>query len=266
MTQAANVGDRFDGFVIDLDGVVWVGSKALPGAADALRTLRSRGRRLIYMTNDPRSSRVEYASRLRELGVDVGDDDVVTAGAAMAAYLAEHEQAPGRTAYVIGSPALKEELRAVGLRLVDGAGALEPAQLVIVGGHEDFNYAELRIATLAIHRGASFYAAGRDATFPMPDGPWPATGAILAAVETATGQRARSFGKPDPFIFRLARTRLAGCRRVAVVGDSLEADIHGGQQAGLTTILVLTGNASRVDLARSPHTPDYVVDTLASLI
>jgi glycerol 3-phosphatase-2 len=258
------LSDRFDGFVIDLDGVVWVGRTPLPRAVDALRALRARGRRLLYVTNDPSSARVEYATRLRTLGVDVDDDEVITAGASTAAYLAE--QSPGCTAYVIGSRALKDELRAVELRLLDGAAAIEQAELVVVGEHEDFNYAELRIAALAVRRGAALYATGRDATFPMPDGPWPATGAILAAVETASGQRARSLGKPEPFIFELARAQLADCAHVAVVGDNLEADIHGGQQAGLATILVLTGNASQADLARSPRTPDYVVDALASLI
>lgn len=265
-SSATSLGDRFDGFVIDLDGVVWVGRAALPGAAEALRTLRARGRRLVYMTNNPSSARVEYATRLRKLGVDADEDDVITAGWATAAYLADHNRVQGRTAYVIGSAALKDEIRAAELRLIEGAAAIAHAELVVVGGHEEFNYDELRIASLAVRRGAALYATGRDATFPMPGGPWPATGAILAAVETASGQRARSLGKPEPFIFELARARLADCARVAVVGDNLEADIHGGRQAGWATILVLTGNASRADIDRSSRTPDYVVDALASLI
>jgi glycerol 3-phosphatase-2 len=117
-----------------------------------------------------------------------------------------------------------------------------------------------------VRRGARLYAAGRDATFPMPDGPWPGTGSIVAAVEVAGGKTAIAAGKPEPIIFAVARSLLAGCRRVAIVGDNLAADIAGGNRAGLTTILVLTGTSGRDDVASAELTPDIVLPDLAALI
>jgi glycerol-1-phosphatase len=155
-------------------------------------------------------------------------------------------------------------LERIGLRLVDGEVGRE-AELVAVGRHAGFNYEELRIGSQAVRRGASFYAAGRDATFPMPDGPWPATGAILAAVETAGGTPAIVVGKPDSYIFEMARSLLPDRRRIAIVGDNLKADIAGGKSAGLTTILVLTGTTSREDLEAAEVQPDFLLDDLSGL-
>jgi HAD superfamily hydrolase (TIGR01450 family)/PhzF family phenazine biosynthesis protein len=261
--QEARIVDQFDGFVVDLDGVVWIGPDAVTGAASTLSKLRARGKRLIYLTNDPGLRRSDCAKRLHKLGVEATARDVITVGAAAAAFFASNKK--GQTAYVMGPAALKEELRKAGLRLLDGLEGGERVDLVIVGGHEDFDYEELRTAALAVRRGAGLYCTGRDPTFPMPDGPWPATGAIVAAVEAAAGRRAKSLGKPEGFIFELARQRLIRCARVAVIGDGLDSDIQGGQRAGLATILVLTGNTSRLDLSKSIRTPDFVIDSLASL-
>lgn len=162
-------GLDFDGLIVDLDGVVWIGSAAVPGSVEALAALRARGVRLLFLTNDPRGSRAEYAARLADLGVEVAEDEIVTSGRALAALLAERE-GRGRTAFVIGSPSLRAELAEVGLRFLAGEAGRE-AEVVAVGGHEGFDYDELRIATHAVRSGARLYAAGRDATFPMPDGP-----------------------------------------------------------------------------------------------
>lgn len=253
-----------DGLIVDLDGVVWLGDEPIPGSVQALTELRARGMPLVFLTNDPRGSRTEYASRLAQIGVEASEAEIVTSGSALAALISERE-GPRKTAFVIGSPSLKTELELVGLQLLEGEGGRE-AVIVAVGGHADFNYDELRIAAQAVRRGASFYAAGRDATFPMPDGPWPATGAILAAVETAAGTRAVAAGKPETYIFEVARALLVGSRRVAIVGDRLDADIAGGKRAGLMTILVLTGTTSREDLAAAEVEPDLVVENLAALV
>jgi glycerol 3-phosphatase-2 len=255
---------EFDGLIVDLDGVVWLGGEPVPGSVAALAELRSRGIPLVFLTNDPRGSRAEYAARLTQIGVEVSEAAIVTSGSALASLVAEQESV-GTTAFVIGSPSLKRELERVGLRLLDGEAGRE-ADVVAVGGHPGFDYEELRIASQAVRRGASFYAAGRDATFPMPDGPWPATGAILAAVETAAGTRAVSAGKPEAHIFEVARALLPDCRRVAIVGDRLDSDIAGGRRAGLTTVLVLTGTTSRADLESAEIEPDVVLDDLARLV
>jgi HAD superfamily hydrolase (TIGR01450 family) len=140
------------------------------------------------------------------------------------------------------------------------------ADIVVVGGHGGFDYRELKTASQAVRRGARLYACGRDATFPMPDGPWPATGAIVAAVETASGVRATSVGKPEPYIFEIARSLLADCRRVAVVGDNMQSDIAGGKRAGLTTILVLTGTTTRDELQSADIEPDLALPDLAAVV
>jgi glycerol-1-phosphatase len=253
----------FDGLIVDLDGVVWLGDVAVPGSVEAIAELRADGVRLIFVTNDPRGSRAEYASRLHDLGVEVDEKDIVTSGSALASLLRERET-HGTRAFVIGSAALKRELAGAGLELVEGEAARD-AELVAVGGHAGFDYAELRIATQALRGGARLYAAGRDATFPMPDGPWPGTGSVVAAVEVAGGRTAIAVGKPEPFIFEIARALLADCTHVAIIGDNLASDIAGGKRAGLTTILVLTGTSSRADLESAEVEPDVVLDDLAAL-
>ncbi len=256
-------GLDFDGLIVDLDGVVWLGDTAVPGSVDAIAALRAAGVRLVFLTNDPRGSRAEYAARLRRLGVAVDEDEIVTSGSALALLVRDRE-GTGTKAFVIGSPSLKNELARVGIELIPGERGRE-AQIVAVGGHDGFDYDELRIATQALRRGARLYAAGRDATFPMPDGPWPGTGSVVAAIEVAGGKTAIAAGKPERFILEIARSLLAGCRQVAIVGDNLASDIAGGSRAGLTTILVLTGTSSRHDLAGADASPDLVLPDLAAL-
>jgi HAD superfamily hydrolase (TIGR01450 family) len=252
---------EFDGLIVDLDGVVWRGEDPIPGSAEALRKLRVRGVQVVFLTNDPTSARANYAERLTEIGIPASASEIVTSGSALATLILRSEGF-GRVACVIGSAALKQELSAVGLQLCES----REAEIVAVGGHTGFNYAELRIAAQAVLRGARLYGAGRDATFPMPDGPWPATGSILAAVETATSATATVAGKPEAPIFEMARSLLPGCRHVAVVGDRLDSDIEGGKRAGFTTILVLTGTTTRADLRGALIEPDAVVDDLAGLV
>ena len=257
-------GERdFDGLIVDLDGVVWLGDETVPGSVEALASLRELGVRLLFLTNDPQRSRVEYAEALEAIGVPATASDVVSAGSALAAFAAVHE-ATGAPAYVIGSPSLKREVAAAGFALVEG-DAGRHAAFVAVGAHAGFNYRELRVATQALRGGARLYAAGRDSTFPMPDGPWPGTGAVVAAVETAGRAQATVVGKPEPYIFAIARSQLGGCRSVAIVGDNLDADIAGGRDAGLATVLVLTGTATAEDVRAAEVKPDLTFADLAAV-
>jgi glycerol-1-phosphatase len=254
------IADRFAGFIVDLDGVVWIGDRVVPGAAEAIGELRRRGKRVLFVTNDPRSSPQEYAARLTEHGIPSARDDVLTAGAATAE-VASRAAGDGGRAFVVGSPALKREVQAAGLSVVDGEAG-RGADLVVVGGHDGFDYRELRIAASAARGGATLYATGRDATFPMPDGPWPATGAIVAAIETASGTRAIAVGKPEPGLFEVARARLElSADRIAVVGDTPGSDIEGGRRAGMSTVLVQTDSARR-DVAPA----DFVIGGLPDLL
>jgi glycerol-1-phosphatase len=218
---------------------------------------------VVFLTNDPRSAPDDYAARLTKAGLPTPAADVITASRALAAFIAGREGA-GCPVYVIGSEGLRRELHGAGLTLCDHDDAAT-ARAVAVGGHDDFSYAELRASVRAVDAGARLYAAGRDATFPMPDGRWPATGAILAAVEYATGVRAVAVGKPHRFIFDLAMDRLPAGRRIGIVGDNLDADITGGREAGLHTILVLTGSTRPDDLRRTEIRPDIIAPDLAAV-
>lgn len=260
-SQHGDLIDQYDGFLIDLDGVVYIGDSAVPGAATAIRTLRRRGKHVLFLTNDPRFSRIDYSWKLRTLSIDAGEDDVVTAAYATARYIQRYEDVgPGR-AFVIGSCALKEELQTVGLNVVDVDA--RAAEFVVVGGHDGFSYADLRTAAWLARNGARFLATGRDPTFPMPDGPWPATGAILAAVETAASTSALVIGKPEPHMFDIARELLHGVDRIAVVGDRLDSDIEGGRRAGLATILIAD---STPEGSQGNVIPDVTIPSLASLL
>ncbi len=273
------LADRFDGFLIDLDGVVWEGRELLPGATDALRALLDAGKEIVFVTNNSVRAPDAYAERLREIGVPTPNGRVVTAGAATARLAAE--RIPGGTAFVIGAPGFKELVGAAGLELLEGEEGRR-ADAVVVSGHREFDYAELLTATFALRDGAKLFATSRDPTLPMPDGPWPGTGATLAAVETASGATATIGGKPERHLFDAAlhmlrcsfaayrgakeqRNELVDDKRVAMVGDRIASDVEGGRRAGLETILVLGGATTREEAAAADPAPDHVIDGLPGL-
>jgi HAD superfamily hydrolase (TIGR01450 family) len=258
------LADRFDGLLIDLDGVVWVGRELVPGAIDALRELLDRGKEIVFVTNNPGKPASAYVERLRSAGVDVGDDRVLTAGTVTARLAAETVGEDG-SAFVIGAPAFKEAAAEAGLDVLDREDE-QSADAVLVSGHREFDYEELLTATLALQRGAALFATSRDPNLPMPGGAWPGTGAILAAVETASGRTAEIGGKPECPLFEMARGLIAGAARVAMVGDRVASDIEGGRHAGLETILVLSGATSREEAKQADPAPGHVVDDLAGLL
>ena len=205
------LADRFDGLLVDLDGVVWIGREMVPGAVDALGTLLGNGMEIVFVTNNSVKQPAEYAARLRDAGIAIGDDRVITGGAATARLAAERV-GPGGTAFVIGAPGFKDTVAAAGLELLDGEAA-QTADAVIVSAHREFDYAELLTATRALEGGASLFGTSRDPTLPMPGGAWPGTGATLAAVETASGKRAETGGKPEPHLFDQARALIPDTNR-----------------------------------------------------
>jgi len=256
--------DRFDGFLVDLDGVVWVGRELVPGAVEALRELGALGKEVVFVTNNPARPPSTYVERLREAGVPVEDGRVVTAGVATAGLAAERLET-GAGAFVIGAPAFHGSVAEAGLSLLEGEAG-RGADAVIVSGHRGFDYEELLTATLALQNGAALFATSRDPTLPMPDGAWPGTGSILAAVETASGKRAEIGGKPEHHLFDQARAMIGDAERVAMVGDRIASDIDGGRRAGLATILVLSGATSREQAAEADPAPDLIADDLTALL
>lgn len=258
------LADRFDGFLVDLDGVVWIGREAVPGATEALRRLTDGGKEIVFVTNNPARPPAAYVERLREMGVPVPDGRVVTAGV-VTAELAADAVGTGGNAFVIGAPGFKETVSSTGLELLEGEEA-RGADAVLVSGHRGFDYEELLTATLALQGGASLFATSRDPTLPMPGGAWPGTGSILAAVETASGATAEIGGKPERHLFERACALIPAAGRVAMVGDRLASDIEGGRRAGLETILVLSGASSRAEAEAADSPPDAIVADLAGLL
>lgn len=257
------LADRFDGLLIDLDGVVWIGRGPIPGSAEALRALLDAGKRIVFVTNNPGRPPEVYAERLQELGVEVGAERIVTAGMVVARLAGE--AAPGGSAFVIGRSALKEMVAASGLRLLEGKEAWE-ADAVVVSGHPGFDYEELKTAKFALDRGAALFATSHDPTMPYPGGELPGTGAVLAAIEVASGRSATIAGKPERHLFEMAREALGECESVAMIGDRIASDIEGGHKAGLETILVLSGTTAREAVADADPAPDFVVEDLAGLL
>lgn len=258
------LADRFDGLLVDLDGVVWVGREPVPGAAETLRALLEDGRSLVFVTNNPGQPPAAYAERLRGLGVEVGEEQIVTAGMVVAR-LAGKAAGTGGSAFVIGAPALQEMVTATGVRLLAGEAAWE-ADVVVVSGHRGFDYGELLAAKRALDNGAALFATSHDPTMPYPGGELPGTGAVLAAVETASGRRAEIAGKPERHLFEMAIEALGDCERVAMVGDRISSDIEGGRRAGLETVLVLSGTTSREEAEAADPAPDHVLESLSGLL
>lgn len=260
--------DRYDGFLIDLDGVVWVGRDPVPGSPEALATMLAAGKEIVFVTNNPSNPPEAYAERLRGLGVEIGPERVVTAGIVVAR-LAARAAGPGGGALVLGREPLRDLVAGAGLRLVDLEAPTEAA-VVVVSGFRDFTYAHLLASKRALDAGAALLATSHDPTMPMPGGEWPGTGAILAAVEVASGKKAEIAGKPEHHLFDLALSRIPGAERVAMVGDRLSSDIAGGHAAGLDTVLVLSGTSGSGGGSEDPATaavePDLTVANLAALV
>jgi glycerol 3-phosphatase-2 len=257
------LADEYDGLLVDLDGVVWIGREMVPGSAEALASLLDRGKEIVFVTNNPGKPASMYGERLRAAGIPAADDRVVTAGETTARLAAERAGASA-TAFVVGAPAFHDTVAAAGLQLLEGDAGRE-ADVVLVSGHRGFDYEELLTATLALQQGAALFATSRDPTLPMSGGAWPGTGAVLAAVETASGATAEIGGKPERHLFEMARERIVAAKRVAVVGDRVSSDIEGGRRAGLATILVLSGATSREQAEGAAPSPDHIVADLAAL-
>jgi glycerol-1-phosphatase len=258
---------RYDQLILDLDGCVYVGDEAVPGAVEAVESLRQAGKRVAFATNDPRHTTEDYVTKLWGIGLKASLADVVTVGGAVQHLLAETR--PRQTAFVIGTEALVRHVADAGLRVLNGTDLATRAAVVVVGGTEKLVYDDLRYACLALRRGADFIATGRDPTYPQPDGLWPGTGAIVAAVEYASEREASIVGKPEPQLFLTALDRL-GEGKTLVVGDRLDSDVAAAKSAKLDAALVLSGGTSALEAASARDAdapkPVAVAESLSVLV
>jgi 4-nitrophenyl phosphatase len=246
--------------IIDMDGVLWRGDEPLQGLQQFFAFLREHAIEFVLATNNASKRPEEYVRKLARFGVELSTERVLTSAQASAAYLATIAP-PGTPIYAVGMDGLHDALRERGFKLVE-----KDAHYVVVGWTLDLTWQQLAAATLQIDAGAQFIGTNPDVTFPSEIGSLPGNGATLAALEAATGVSPKIIGKPAPWLFHEALTRMrADAETTAVVGDRLATDILGGQRAGLTTILALSGVTGEADLAASPTKPDLVCVDVAHL-
>jgi glycerol-1-phosphatase len=256
--------DGYDHVVLDLDGCVWIGNRCTRGAPEAVAQVRAAGKSLAFVTNDARRSPEEYVRKLWSLGLQASLEEVVTVGAAIQHLLAD--RGPGTGTYVLGSPAIFRHVVDAGRRIVNGTDLEASADVVVVADYDELRFSDLRGAIQAVLAGAEMIAAGRDRTYPTEAGLSPGTGAVVAALEYATGRTARIVGKPDPQIFPTVMDRL-GPGRALVVGDRLDSDLAGAAAAQLDAAIVLTGVTSRPEAeAATDPAPVAIADDLHALL
>jgi NagD protein len=247
------------GYLIDMDGVMYRGSEMIPGADRFVSELRRRDIPFRFLTNNSQRTRRDIVARLARMGIEVLDEHVYTCAMATANYL--ERQRPRGTAFVIGEGGLLTALHAHGYAIVD-----HDPDYVIVGEGRTFNLEQVETAVRLIAGGAKLIATNLDPSCPTRDGVRPGCGALVSVLETATGVRAFSVGKPSPFMMRAARKELGlGTDQTTMIGDTMETDILGGVQLGFHTVLVLTGGTRREDVSRYAYRPELVVDSVAEL-
>lgn len=260
----ASPAETYDVALLDLDGVVYVGQEAVPGAASALAAAAGVGMRMEFVTNNALRTPEQVAARLCGLGIDATADTVVTSAQAAARVLTDE---CGRAARVLvtGGEGLRTAVTEAGLTAVDSAD--DHPDAVVVGYDPTLDYARLAEAGLAIRRGALFVACNRDETMPTERGPMAGMGALAAFVETAGGRRALVAGKPEPALHRES-VRRSGASRPLVVGDRLDTDVEGARRAGTPSLLVLTGVTDLRALVAAPpdRRPDFVSADLDGLM
>ncbi len=254
---------RYDGYVFDLDGTLYLGETLLPGARDAVLALRAAGSRTVFLTNKPLERPADYAAKLTRLGIPATALEVVSSTDALLRYLRLH--AAGARLYPVAEPLLWEMLGEEGWELSDDPARID---VVVVSFDRTFAYPKLQVAFDAVRAGARIVATNPDAYCPVPGGGLPDCAAMLAAIEACTGARAEAIvGKPSPHMAATLIERLAlVADRTLLVGDRLETDMRMAIEAGMVPALVLSGATTRRDVARSSARPRYVLASVADIV
>jgi len=249
------------GFLIDMDGVLYRGVDLLPGAAEFVSELRTRDIPFRFLTNNSQRARRDVVAKLVRMGIEIEEEHVFTSAIATARFLAM--QKPDGTAFVIGEGGLLTALHQNGYAIVD----TDP-DYVVVGEGRTFNLEMVEAAVKMIQRGAKLIATNMDPNCPTTNGGIrPGCGAMVAMLETATGVKAFSVGKPSPVMMRAARKELGlSTDETIMIGDTMETDILGGVQLGFHTVLVLSGGTKREDLDKYAYRPETVVEHLADFV
>jgi NagD protein len=247
-------------WLMDMDGVLVREENAIEGAPEFIARLRETGTPFLLLTNNSIWTRRDLAARLRAGGLDVPEDSIWTSALATARFL--EDQRPGGTAFVIGESGLTTALHAAGYTINE-----RDPDYVVLGETRTYSFERIAHAIRLIGRGAKFIATNPDPTGPAPDGPLPATGSVAALISRATGRDPYFVGKPNPLMMRTALNSLdAHSEETAMIGDRMDTDIVAGIEAGLETILVLTGVTSEAEADLFPYRPSRVVGSVAELV
>lgn len=247
-------------WLTDLDGVLVHEDTAIPGAADFIDKLNTAGRRFLVLTNNSIYTPRDLCARLRGIGVVVAEENIWTSALATAQFLSE--QRPEGTAYVIGESGLTTALHNVGYIMTT-----QMPDYVVLGETRTYSFESITRAIQLVERGARFIATNPDVTGPSPAGSLPATGSVAALITKATGVEPYFVGKPNPLMMRSALNQIEGHSETSVmIGDRMDTDILSGLEAGIRSILVLTGSTSSRDVERFPYRPTRVVDSIADVV
>lgn len=247
-------------WLTDMDGVLVHEQRALPGAAEFIAELERRGRRYLVLTNNSIYTPRDLRARLARAGIDLPEHAIWTSALATAKFLSE--QSPGSSAYVIGEAGLTSAMHDAGFVLSD-----EDVEFVVLGETRTYSFEAVTRAVRLIGNGAKFIATNPDVTGPSAEGPLPATGAVAAMITAATRISPYYVGKPNPLMMRTALNRIdAHSETTVMIGDRMDTDVRSGLEAGLRTILVLTGSTQAEDIFRFPYRASIVRDGIADVV
>ena len=246
-------------YIIDMDGVIYLGNALIPGAKEFIARLASDGHRFLFLTNSSNLTPVELQQKLAKMGIEVSVNHFFTSAMATADFL--HSQHPDGRAYVIGGAGLREALDAVGYTITD-----DHPDYVVIGTTRTYDYERMEKAVELVRAGARLIGTNPDVTGPSDHGIIPACGALVAPIQLVTGVHPYFVGKPNPLMMRTALRRLrAHSADTFMVGDRLDTDVVAGTEAGMRTILVLSGVASRADIDTYAFRPHYVFDSVGDI-
>ncbi|MFU8946698.1 HAD-IIA family hydrolase [Mycetocola zhadangensis] len=252
--------DEVECWLTDMDGVLVHENRPLPGAAELLQQWRDQGKPYLVLTNNSIFTPRDLSARLRASGLEVPEEFIWTSALATAAFL--KDQMPGGSAFVIGEAGITTALHEAGFIMTETA-----PDYVVVGETRNYSFEAITKAIRLINNGARFIATNPDATGPSADGPMPATGAIAALITKATGKEPYIVGKPNPMMFRSALNKIgAHSENTGMIGDRMDTDVVAGIEAGLHTILVLTGISDEKEIARYPFRPSEILGGVVDLL
>lgn len=248
------------GFICDMDGVIYHGNRILDGVTEFINWMQTNNKKFVFLTNSSERTPHELSMKLERMGLHISADHFYTSAMATAEFL--HSQNPNSTAYVIGEAALTKALYDQGIYMND----VNP-DYVVVGETSTYSFEKLQKACNLVLKGAKLIGTNPDITGPVENGICPATGALIAPIEIATGKKAYFVGKPNPLMLRHGLRKLnCHSQDIAFIGDRMDTDIIAGIESNVDTVLVLSGVTSMEDISNFPYRPRYIVQGVGDLV